>query len=166
MHRIAFSPKCRNLHGHRYTAFLTVQAKEDMDLEVVKTQVNNWLDANWDHTGVFDKDDDHPAIAAISEMNAEGGRPVYFLDGPPTCENLCEELARVSNDLLKPHGATVVRVQLWETPNIFATWEDPAAAGYLPPPMEEPTSPPRSSPPEPNSSSENEPSSSGPGTEP
>lgn len=126
MHRIAFSKKCRSLHGHRYTGFVTFSINEEMnpnfDLSILKDSVHNWILENWDHTGIFDENDDHPIVAKVVELNASVGRPIYLLNKPPTCENICVELARVSKNLVDMSGVDIVEVSVWETPNIYARW--------------------------------------------
>ena len=54
--------------------------------------------------------------------NAEAGRPVYWMEEPPTAENMVAELAEVSAALLASTGVEVVRIRLWETPNCSSEW--------------------------------------------
>jgi len=126
MHRISFSEKCRSLHGHRYTGFVTFAIDEiknpNFDISFVKESVQKWILENWDHTGIFDENDDHPIVAKVIELNASLGRPIYLLKKPPTCENICSELARVAKSLVDSRGVEVVEVTVWETPNIYARW--------------------------------------------
>lgn len=129
MHRIPrHESKCAAFHGHRYAAELTCDAEalDDrgrvIDFGVVKERVGGWIDAHWDHTAVLMRGDPDPAVPAIVASNAAHGRPVYWLDVPPTAENLAAELARVAEGLLADTGVTLVRVRLWETPNGSAEW--------------------------------------------
>ena len=133
--------KCATLHGHRYTAEVTVQAPEldalgrVIDFSVLKTIVGGWLDEHWDHTMILHEDDPlafalrspHVLVSHVAGIRAGdllGPRPVYILSGKrnPTAENLAEELATVATDLLAPHSLTVTQVRLWETPNCYADW--------------------------------------------
>lgn len=127
MHRIPLhESKCRAFHGHRYAAEISCAAPQlddlgrVIDFGVIKEVVGRWIDENWDHTAILMRSD--PEAAPIAEANARLGRPVYWLDAPPTAENIVAELARVAQELLEPHGVEVVAIRLWETPNGTAEW--------------------------------------------
>ena len=129
MHRIPrHESKCRAFHGHRYAAEISCEAPElddkgrVIDFGVVKEVVGGWIDENWDHTAILMRGDPDPAVEALAGSNAAHGRPVYWLDRPPTAEVIVAELARVASELLREHGVKVVRVRLWETPNGSAEW--------------------------------------------
>lgn len=129
MHRIPrHESKCAAFHGHRYAAEITclAEALDDrgrvVDFGVVKERVGGWIDRHWDHTAILMRGDPDPAIPAIVASNAAHGRPVYWLDVPPTAECIVAELARVAQELLADTGVTVVALRLWETPNGSAEW--------------------------------------------
>ena len=129
MHRIPrHESKCAAFHGHRYAAEITCVADQlddrgrVIDFGVVKQRVGGWIDANWDHTAILMRDDPDPCVPAIAASNAAHGRPVYWLDLPPTAETIVAELARVAQELLADTGVRVVAVRLWETPNGSAEW--------------------------------------------
>lgn len=128
MHRIPrHESKCAAFHGHRYAVELTCLAPLDtlgrvIDFGVVKELVGGWIDANWDHTAILQRDDPDPAIREIAASNERHGRPVYWMDVPPTAENMAVELARVATTLLGPTGVHLQRLRLWETPNGSAEW--------------------------------------------
>jgi 6-pyruvoyltetrahydropterin/6-carboxytetrahydropterin synthase len=130
MHRVPrHESKCAAFHGHRYAAEITCHGTLDdrgrvIDFGVVKERVGGWVDTHWDHTAVLMRGDPDPAVPAIAESNVSHGRPVYWLDGAPTAENLVAELARVAQELLADTGVRVVRIRLWETPNGTAEWDD------------------------------------------
>ena len=132
MHRIPrHESKCAAFHGHRYAAELTCLAPLDdrgrvIDFGVVKERVGGWIDENWDHTAILQRDDPDPAIQLLAASNAAHGRPVYWMDVPPTAEQLAAELARVAQGLLADTGVKLVRVRIWETPNGSAEWTAPA----------------------------------------
>ena len=117
---------CKAIHGHRYVAEVEVSGPQMdalgriIDFGVLKTVVGAWIDAHFDHTAVFFRDD--AQVAAIADLNAEMGRPVYWLDTPPTAEGLVAELARIIPLLLAPHGIDLQAIKLWETPNCWAMW--------------------------------------------
>ncbi len=135
MHRIPrHESKCAAFHGHRYAAEITCLAELDdrgrvIDFGVVKERVGAWIDTNWDHTAILMRSDTDPAIAVLATSNAAHGRPVYWMDLPPTAETLAAELAAVAQRLLGDTGVQVVRIRLWETPNGSAEWTAPGWTG-------------------------------------
>jgi hypothetical protein len=71
--------------------------------------------------------DSDPAALAIAASNEALGRPIYWMERPPTAENIAAELAEKASLLLAGTGVTVVRLRIWETPNAWAEWTpDPA----------------------------------------
>ncbi len=132
MHRIPrHESKCRAFHGHRYAAEIRCAAPtlDDrgrvVDFGVNKERVGGWIDENWDHTAILMRGDPDPAVVHLAEANARHGRPVYWLDVPPTAENIVAELAERASELLADTGVTVVAIRLWETPNGSAEWVAP-----------------------------------------
>ncbi len=128
-HRIPrHESKCAAFHGHRYAAELHCTAPElddrgrIIDFGVVKELVGGWIDQHWDHTAILMLGDDDPACVAVAASNEAHGRPVYWMDVPPTAENIVAELARVAGALLAERGVELVRIRLWETPNGSAEW--------------------------------------------
>lgn len=136
MHRIPrHESKCAAFHGHRYVAEVTCAAPaldalgRVLDFGVVKARVGGWIDTHWDHTALLMRTDPDPAVAAIAASNQAYGRPVYWMDVPPTAEHIVAELARVAQELLLDAGITVTRIRLWETPNGSAEWVGPVNEG-------------------------------------
>jgi 6-pyruvoyltetrahydropterin/6-carboxytetrahydropterin synthase len=111
--------KCRNAHGHRYFADITVSA-EFLDAVGrvvdfgVKSVVGAWLDENWDH-GFICRDSD----PLLQHLAAHG--KTFVMDCEPTAENMATHLLDVARRLLTPHGVKVESVCLWETPSSCAT---------------------------------------------
>jgi 6-pyruvoyltetrahydropterin/6-carboxytetrahydropterin synthase len=129
MHRIpGHEGVCRCYHGHRYAVEITCAADaldhcgRVVDFGVIKALVGAWIDANWDHTAILMKGDPDPSVPHVAEANARMGKPVYWLDAPPTAENLVAVLATVAGELLADSGVRVERLRLWETPNCSAEW--------------------------------------------
>lgn len=137
-HRVlGHESKCAHLHGHRYTAEVTVAADEldklgrVIDFSKVKEIVGGWIDRQWDHNMILHPQD--PLLAVIgnlartsqTQLNAlTGGKDVFVLDSNPTAENLSRYLFRVAKDLLAPHDITVVKIRLYETPNCWADYTE------------------------------------------
>lgn len=129
MHRVPrHEGKCRAYHGHRYAAEITCTAPElddrgrVIDFGVVKQKVGGWIDEHWDHTAILMRGETDPVACAIAEANEKHGRPIYWIDGPPTAEVIVAELAKVAQRLLAGSGVEVVHVKLYETPNGSADW--------------------------------------------
>ncbi len=129
IHRIpGHEGPCAAWHGHRYAAEVTCvgEGLDDkgriIDFGCIKEVLGGWLDDRWDHTAILMRDDPDQTAEAIAAANASRGRPVYWLDGPPTAENIASELARVAQELLGPFSIEVIRLRLWETPNCSAEW--------------------------------------------
>lgn len=126
--------KCRHLHGHRYTAEVTVQAPEldalgmVIDFSVLKDKIGGWIDDNWDHNILL-----HPDDPLLNDLTATEERsPATLLWAPhlprhhlnPTAENIARFLA-MKAQLLIPPDIIVVGVKIWETPNCWAYYEVP-----------------------------------------
>ena len=117
--------KCRNIHGHRYVAEITVQSEEldelgrVVDFGVLKKVIGSWIDTYLDHCYIA-----NPKDPAISLLVTEDWK---FYTMPqcrpnPTAENLAEELGVRSIELLDGTGLEVYSVRLFETPNCWADW--------------------------------------------
>lgn len=134
MHRIpGHEGDCRAYHGHRYAADVTCRADaldrlgRVIDFSVIKSEIGGWIAEHFDHNAIFQRDDPDEAIAHIVASNKKMGKQVYFLDGPPTAENIALELAQVTARLLAPHAIDVTEIRVWETPNCYATWSSMTA---------------------------------------
>ena len=129
MHRIPLhESKCKAFHGHRYVAEITCTAEgldqlgRVIDFGVIKGVVGRWIDERWDHTAILMRNDPDPAVPVLAASNEAAGRPVYWMDAHPTAENMAAELGRIATGLLADSGVSVVRIDLWETPNCRASW--------------------------------------------
>ena len=145
--------KCKHLHGHTYTALVTVTAagldKLDrvIDFSVLKTLVGGWIDNHWDHNALFHPYDPllprkiEEAISATTDdkdfifNHLFGGKEPYVMaTGNPTAENIAKELFHVADMLLHKLGIEVVRVRIWETPNCHAEYTRDDSRTAEPPP--------------------------------
>lgn len=134
-HRIPLhGGKCQHLHGHRYRAEITCRASklDDMgavvDFGLIKQLVGKWVDRFWDHnTCYYGGDGFMEALDRAAGEFWDGAAPQrewFVLGKAPTAENLAEKLYGVASELLREHDIRVVSVDLWETPNCRARYEE------------------------------------------
>jgi len=115
--------KCAHLHGHRYTAEITVTADEldavgrVVDFSVIKERVGEWIDDNLDHNMILHVDD--PLWRAKDVL---GSKPPYILPDNPTAENIAKLIFAVSVVKLEDTGIKVLNVRIYETPNCWADY--------------------------------------------
>lgn len=121
--------KCRFLHGHNYTLWVTFEAPSLNELGMVidfsdaKKIVGDWLDQNWDHKMIlWDRDDlfsIYPKDAfAIPKVFEEHLVRVPF---NPTAEKMAQYLlAVIFPALFESNPAGVVKVVITETENCTA----------------------------------------------
>ncbi len=113
--------KCRFMHGHNYVAEVTVQSRElddlgmVVDFGVVKDKVGEWIDRNWDHAFIYNRDDEEvmKALVCLEDQNA------YSMPLNPTAEVMASYLIDICRSLI-PLPLNVTRVRLWETPKCYA----------------------------------------------
>jgi len=117
--------KCRNFHGHNYVAFLTAVGcfteldalGRVVDFGVIKEKVGSWIDANWDHGFIINKEDSEgrKALAVLEQQK------VFVMDGNPTAENMARYLLEVvGQNTLRGEHVALAKVVLWETENCYA----------------------------------------------
>jgi 6-pyruvoyltetrahydropterin/6-carboxytetrahydropterin synthase len=113
--------KCAHAHGHRYRAEVTCTAPNldkvgrVIDFGVIKQHLGQWIDDNWDHAFLVNRDDD-----ITLEYLRRTGQRHWPVEGEPSAEILARVLFFKALELLSGHGVTVTSVKLWETPNCFA----------------------------------------------
>jgi 6-pyruvoyltetrahydropterin/6-carboxytetrahydropterin synthase len=114
--------KCRNVHGHRYAALITVRAPSldevgrVIDFGKVKEIVGGWVDEKWDHGFIAESKD--PIISWLASNDMK----VFIMGCPPTAENMSKQLFKKAELLLAPLGIEVTNVRLFETPNCYADY--------------------------------------------
>lgn len=118
-HRLLnYEGKCRYLHGHNGRAVITVESAEldhrgmVMDFSDIKRVVASWIDAELDHRMILHRED--PAVPYLKNL----GEPLHLIDENPTAETI----ARLIYNFTASQGFPITQVQLWETPNSFATY--------------------------------------------
>lgn len=135
--------KCRNLHGHRYVAEVTVAGvvAEDgmlLDFAVLDRVVGGFIDEQLDHAAIVMSTDvimlpdttggvginglglDH--VFTLAGLLEAQGWKVYRMPVETSAENLAELLFGVAVRGLAEHGVQVVSVRVWETPRGSATY--------------------------------------------
>lgn len=154
--------KCANLHGHRYVLLLTLSAEgldnlgRVVDFGLAKEVFGGWIDKHWDHNTILARSDPFlPAIEhevlKLQNQASVSGRTfkmpwVMPFQSNPTAENLAYVFAGIAEGLIETHPAlhlysdllAVEKVQLFETPNCSATWDQtqqPADNFAAPPEM-------------------------------
>lgn len=135
--------KCRHLHGHRYTAEITVsQSMRDatpglddlgrvVDFSYVKRVAGKWIDDNWDHNALLNSSDPllraevnlHDGSSVIDYWKFNGREPYLFLNSNPTAENIARELYGKCKEMF-PADLVVLMVRIWETPNCYADYSE------------------------------------------
>ena len=121
--------KCATLHGHRYVALITCEAHEldgcgrIIDFGVVREKVGGWIDDNWDHTTLVNRDD-VGLLAFATADHMRGKRRPYVFEGEPTAENIATHLLAIARTLLEGTGVAVTAVEVFETPNCSAKVAD------------------------------------------
>ncbi len=120
--------KCHQLHGYQHrveASFAVVQAGDSeceevaksnqqslvADFYVLKEKLNQWLEANWDHTVILHQDD--AALAAAIETTT--GQKIFRLPQDPTAEAMAQHLKHVCDGFLPGVRCTSLRLYDDET---------------------------------------------------
>ena len=120
----AYPGKCRNIHGHNYRLFVTVENEKEceksiqtdydngmlMDFTALKSLVENEIIEVFDHAFVVPQDSPYASIENTKKI---------VLPFQPTCENLLLYFAKLLNDKL-PEGVRLHSLKLHETETSFA----------------------------------------------
>lgn len=136
-HRVfGHETKCAHLHGHNYVLFVTAQVKNEGDLDkvgrvvdfsVLKDRVGGWIDQNWDHGFLLDRND-KGAIAALQVMSkhmteTEGRKPqkLFLMPYNPTAENMAKFILDYGPALMLGTNVEICAVRVEETENCSAS---------------------------------------------
>ena len=118
---------CARLHGHNYVVWISAVAEKldemgmVVDFSVLRDVVGQWIDDNWDHRFLINRDDS-VTLAVLNSWRVQTGidDTLYVCDFNPTAEEMAGFLLRKSEDLLKSYGVKVVSVKIYETENCLA----------------------------------------------
>jgi 6-pyruvoyltetrahydropterin/6-carboxytetrahydropterin synthase len=114
--------KERMLHGHNGKISVTLAGESlnaigmVMDFVEMKRHIGQWLDEQFDHATLLQRDDPLVRILQAAEQR------VLVLDVAPTPENL----ARLVYERCRRTGLPVVEVTMWEAANRYATYRGAA----------------------------------------
>ena len=135
--------KCRNLHGHNYRVFFTVEAGRVpmggaglsplpekqldkvgrvVDFSVIK-ELGVWLEEYWDHKMLMWSQD--PLLAIMDDQVQPLTGPVGIVEVPfnPTAENIAQFLVETVGPRVLPEGIRLVKVVIEETRKCSASYE-------------------------------------------
>jgi len=134
-HRITnHKGKCQNLHGHTYRIEVVLEGglvnQKDasdlgmvMDFGMLKKIVDDSIVNKYDHSTMIWSDD--KLLIPMFKKLAKKGMNVHFVDFPTTAENMSIYFFyEIAHRL--PQGVKLVEVNVWETPNAYATYGGPA----------------------------------------
>lgn len=120
--------KCRNLHGHRYVAEVTVWSAgldhvgRVIDFGLVKKIIGGWIDENWDHNMLLNSNDPLALEDDEARLCLVGREPFLMpKESNPTAEVMVEVLFKTA-EILLPQYLVVKKVRLYETPNCYAEY--------------------------------------------
>lgn len=119
-HRVyGHESKCAHLHGHNYRIHFTVKGINTtvdgigrvIDFGVIKSELCQWLEENWDHKFLLWEQD--PSAAALQDIDFDG---VVLVPFNPTAENMAKHLLLVICPAkLTQHGVFATEVIIEET---------------------------------------------------
>lgn len=121
--------KCGTLHGHRYAAEITCEAPSldhcgrVVDFGVIKERVGRWIDDNWDHTTLVNRNDEALLSWCRREQETLGKRAPYVFENEPTAEYIAIELHHIAASLLHDTGVRIRAIKVYETPTSCATYQ-------------------------------------------
>jgi len=116
--------KCAHLHGHNYRVHFVCRAEEldgvgrVVDFGVVKSQLCEWLETNWDHKFLIWAV--HPSYFTLKDLDPEGVVAVPF---NPTAENMARFLVECIGPIaLEGTGVELVECHIEETAKCAASF--------------------------------------------
>ncbi|MBA7557498.1 hypothetical protein ES705_50258 [subsurface metagenome] len=119
---------CRNIHGHSYQLYVTVNGETNpdqrstklgmvMDFTDLKKIVRDTVVDVFDHSVVISSKASQPEIQGVEQMFDK----FYVADYQPTCENLVTDMASRIKSVL-PANISLFSLRLDETATSYAEW--------------------------------------------
>ena len=121
--------KCKNIHGHSYSLFVTVLGRPIsessnpkfgmvMDFSDLKKIVKEEIVNPYDHATVFNKNSPHLELA--NDLKKRGHK-IVLVEYQPTSEMLVIDFAKKIKSLL-PKNIELYSLKLQETATCYAEW--------------------------------------------
>lgn len=117
--------KCSNIHGHSGVAEVTFRGEQidlnsgflgNADFSDLKDTIKGWLDENWDHALILNKDDE------LCDLLNENDFKLYIALGEPSAEYMAEHLhGRVHERCLAKFPETYAKVFWIERVKVYET---------------------------------------------
>ncbi len=125
-----YDGKCREIHGHSYRLFVTVegtpsQEADDpkcgmvMDFGELKAIVGREIVERLDHSFVVRRSERMSRLVTV--LREEGFSNIIEVDYQPTCENMLADFAARLQGALPPH-VRLHSLRLHETATSYAEW--------------------------------------------
>lgn len=121
-----YDGKCANMHGHRWRVVAEIGAETLIESGHLEGMIVDFGDLKSDLKALAD-DMDHKLIYQTGTLKEttiaclkEEGFELYEVEGRPTAENM----SKFFYDALKSKGYHVIRVEVFETPNNSAIYEE------------------------------------------
>lgn len=147
-HRVyGHESKCSHLHGHNYRFYFTVEPIAELDdigrvidFSVIKSELCEWLENNWDHKFLIFQDD--PIRWGLTAYDPEG---VVIVGFNPTAENIAMHMVNIIGPMVLEglYDVKLISCRVEETRKCSATYTldkeishtCPESAAYAPTPL-------------------------------
>ena len=117
--------KCSHLHCHNFRVHFTVSADQldaigrITDFGVIKKQLCDWLENNWDHRFLL-----YEADTLLESLKQIAPQDIVICPFNPTAENMAKYLCEVVGpQQLKGTGCQLIKCTIEETRKCSATYE-------------------------------------------
>ena len=123
-HRLLGHPnKCANVHGHNYKVWVSIYSLDGsldelgmvMDFSDMKATIGKWLDDNWDHSIMINRDDVY-----LLQKFEKSDFKTYICNFNPTAENMAIFLLAHFRELMKQYNIGVKSIEVYENDESFA----------------------------------------------
>jgi len=122
-HRLLnYKGSCNYIHGHNYVLEIIVDSSNldslDMviDFKIIKNTVKDWLDKNWDHSIILNKED-KDVIEFVQKNNFK----FYLMEKNPTAEAMAKYLYNIFIQYFVNYK---IKVRVYETEHNFAEYSE------------------------------------------